>query len=319
MEIDKVRWGVLGWARIAREQVVPAILRSRNAIVHALGSREAKKLVEVRSRFAVPNLYESYDEVLADRNVEAVYIPLPNALHAPWTIKAAEAGKHVLCEKPLGLDAQEARQMIDACKASGVKLMEAFMYRYTERTRLVRELVASGIIGEIKFLEAEFRFLLANPQSIKLQPELGGGALYDVGCYPVNFAGMLMKGKPVSVSAQAYRSGGIDVRTSALLRYEDGSIAALHCGFDAQRRIHAHIVGTLGVLDVPDTFLDNEGSIVVTTEEGTSEIAVPASDRYKAEVEDFSDAVRNNREPLFSSSETVTNMEVLAQIMALIA
>src|SRR5882762_5352901 len=165
----KIRWGVLGYARIASEALIPAILRSTNSEFHALASREPDKLTAARARYSIPQVYPGYEQLLRDPAVDAVYIPLPNALHHEWTIKAAEQGKHVLCEKPIALNATEAREMVDACAAHGVVLMEAFMYRYTERTRQVLATLRSGVLGEIKQISASFRFLLGNPASIKLR------------------------------------------------------------------------------------------------------------------------------------------------------
>ena len=189
---DKIRWGVLGYARIARENLIPAMQRSSNSEFHALASREEAKLAEARTRFNVPKTFHDYGELLRDPEVDAVYLPLPNSLHRDWTLKAAEHGKHILCEKPMALNAKECKEMIAARAANHVTLMEAFMYRYTDRTRKVLEVLRAGTLGEIKFISSTFRFLLANPASIKLKPELGGGALYDVGCYPVNFIGMVL-------------------------------------------------------------------------------------------------------------------------------
>src|SRR5689334_5013489 len=152
--IKKIRWGVLGYARIARENVIPAIQRSFNSEFHAIASREESKLAECRAQFNVPNSHRSYAELLRDPEVDAVYIPLPNALHCEWTIKAAENGKHVLCEKPIALNAAECRKMMAACSANNVRLMEAFMYRYTDRTREVLSVLRSGALGEIKFVSS---------------------------------------------------------------------------------------------------------------------------------------------------------------------
>ncbi|HZP61077.1 MAG TPA: Gfo/Idh/MocA family oxidoreductase, partial [Opitutaceae bacterium] len=216
----KLRWGVLGYARIARESVIPAIRQAGNSEFHALASRDEAKLNEARLRFpGLARTYLGYEDLLRDPEVDAVYIPLPNALHREWTIKAAEHGKHVLCEKPLALSAAECREMIDACAAHRVVLMEAFMYRYTDRTRQVIGVLRSGALGEIKYLSSTFRFPLGNPASIKWKPELGGGSLYDVGCYPVNFAGLVADEiaraavgtvRPESVVAESVPLGGVD-------------------------------------------------------------------------------------------------------------
>jgi D-xylose 1-dehydrogenase (NADP+, D-xylono-1,5-lactone-forming) len=320
-ENRKVHWGVLGYARIARENVIPAIQRSGNSEFFAISSREESKLADCRARFSVSRAYHGYDELLRDADVDAVYIPLPNSLHRDWTIKAAELGKHVLCEKPIGLNALECREMIAACAANGVTLMEAFMYRYTDRTRKVVEVLRSGALGEIKFIGSTFRFLLMNAASIKLKTELGGGSLYDVGCYPVNFIGMVSDaiggaGELESVSVELNRSGGVDVIFSALMKYRSGLIAAVNCGFNAQKRVFSEIVGTKGALEIPDTFLDNAGALTLTTGEERREIPVEDSDRYRLEVEDFADAILKHRAPAFSPDETQRNMEVLDRLFA---
>lgn len=320
-EHRKVRWGVLGYARIARENVIPAIQRSSNSEFFAIASREGSKLAECNAQFNVSRAYPGYDELLRDAEVDAVYIPLPNSLHHEWTIKAADRGKHVLCEKPIALNARESREMAAACAANRVTLMEAFMYRYTERTRKMLEVLRSGSLGEIKFVSSTFRFLLTNPSSIKLKTELGGGSLYDVGCYPINFIGMVADmtggaGEPQSVSVELERSVGVDVIFSALIKYRSGLIASVNCGFNAQKRVYSEIVGTKGVLEVPDTFLDHAGAMTLTIGEERREIPIGASDRYRLEIEDFADAILRHRSPAFSLNETQRNMDILDRLFA---
>lgn len=330
----KIRWGVLGYARIAREAVIPAIQRSNNSVFQAIASRDSTKLDECRKKFNCPTAHASYEALLRDPEVDAVYIPLPNALHREWTIKAAEHGKHVLCEKPIGLNAAECREMMAACAKHNVVLMEAFMYRYTDCTRKVIDVLRSGALGEIKFIYSAFRFLLANPASIKYQPALGGGSLYDVGCYPLNFTGMVVDeiariqsvatGNPVvaaptpeSISVQCVKEGGVDVLFSALLKYPSGLIASINSGFNAQKQIESQIVGSKGVLNVPNTFLEETGSLTLTVD-GRVEKTIPveSSDRYRLEVEDFADAVLNKRAPFFSLNETLRNMELMDRLYA---
>jgi predicted dehydrogenase len=322
----RIRWGILGYARIARECIIPAILRSENSEFHAIASGNRSNLDECRSRFQPAKSFDRYEELFRDPDVEAVYIPLPNSLHCEWTIRAAEHGKHVLCEKPLALDAAEARRMADACSAHGVILMEAFMYRYTERTRTVLDVIRSGVLGDIRFIQSTFRFLLSNPSSIRLKPELGGGSLYDVGCYPLNFSGMIADelvragslspdhAVPDHVTAECVRAGGVDMIFSALLHYPSGLIASLNSGFNAQKRIFSEIAGTKGVLEVPDTFLDNSGSLKLTVGEESRLIPVGQSDRYLLEVEDFASAVSNKRAPELRLAETLRNMEILDRL-----
>jgi len=322
----KLRWGVLGYARIARLSLIPAIQRASNSEFLAIASRDEAKLAACRSQFNAPRTYHGYDELLRDPEVDAVYIPLPNSLHREWTIRAAERGKHVLCEKPIALNAAECREMIASCAANKITLMEAFMYRYTNRTQRVLEVLRSGVLGEIKFVSSTFRFLLTRPGDVRLKPELGGGSLYDVGCYPVNFAGMVVDEiareqgaaalMPASVSVECVREGGVDMILSALVKYSSGLIASLNCGLNAQKRVCSEIIGTQGALEIPDTFWDQAGTLTLTTGEECREIPVEQSDRYGLEVDDFADAVLNRRTPRLSLAETLRNMEVMDRLFA---
>jgi xylose dehydrogenase (NAD/NADP) len=315
----RLRWGILGAARIARREVIPSIIKSSNGSLQAIGSRDLAKAKELQSEFGFRSAYGSYEEVLADSDVDALYIPLPNNQHCEWVLKAAAAGKHILCEKPIGLNAAEARRMVDACKAADVRLMEAFMYRYSDRTAKVRELIQTGALGEIRQINSTFRFLLANPESIKLQPKLGGGSLFDVGCYPVNFVGMVAdlvgagpaSARPLSSKVDFIESGGVDLQFSALLRYPSGLMASIHSGFNAHKRVYSEVIGTSGVLEIPDTFFGNPGTMVLSRESGDTVIDVEASERYVLEVEDFARAVFEGRDPFFPLSETLRNMELI--------
>jgi len=321
----KVRWGMLGYARIAREAHLPALLRSENAEFAALASRDEAKLADSRTRFgAAHRCHTSYEALLADPAVDAVCIPLPNALHCEWALRALAAGKHVLCEKPIALNAEECAEMIAASERHGVLLMEAFMYRFTTRTAAILEILRSGALGEIRFVQSSFRFLLANPASIKLRPELGGGALYDVGCYPLNLIGLVADqaagtpgiSMPESVSVEALQEGGIDTLLSALLRYPGGLVAAVHTGFNAQRRIHSEIVGTKGALEIPDTFLDNAGSLTLITGEQRREIPVASCERYRLQAEAFSAAILEGRPAPLSPAESLRNARLMDRLRA---
>jgi D-xylose 1-dehydrogenase (NADP+, D-xylono-1,5-lactone-forming) len=321
----RLRWGVLGYARIARLSAIPAIRQASNAELYALASRDPAKIADCRAQGPLPKAFESYEELVRDPDVEAVYIPLPNSLHREWTLKAAAHGKHVLCEKPMGLTAAECREMIVACETHRVTLMEAFMYRYTARTQRVVEILRSGVLGEIKQVNASFRFRLDRP-SIKLQPELGGGSLYDVGCYPINFVGLVVDtlaggapaagGLPTKVAVDCVCQGGVDMSFAALLQYPSGLMATLHSGFDSHRRVQAAIIGTEGTLEVPDAFFGNAGELSLIVGDERRAIAVPESDRYRLEIEDFSGAVLHGGAPRFSLRETVRNAELLDRLLA---
>ncbi|MDR3644482.1 MAG: Gfo/Idh/MocA family oxidoreductase, partial [Clostridia bacterium] len=213
----KIKWGILGYANIARDELIPAILQSKNSEFYALASRAPGKLESCRKSFNFEKGYVGYDALLNDPEVQAVYIPLPNSLHREWTIKAARCGKHVLCEKPVALNAAECMEMTEACESNHVLLMEAFMYRYSDRVRQLKKLLDSGMIGEIRHISASYRFLLDWGNDVRMVPELGGGSLYDVGCYPVNFIGMITGRVPSAVQAQVVMQNGVDYSFSSLL------------------------------------------------------------------------------------------------------
>ncbi|HVU33217.1 MAG TPA: Gfo/Idh/MocA family oxidoreductase [Opitutaceae bacterium] len=322
----RLRWGVLGYARIARLSVIPAIPKTSNAEFYALASRDRAKLDQCRAAGAPARLFESYDELVRDPNVEAIYIPLPNSLHREWTLKAAAHGKHVLCEKPMGLTAAEAREMAAACQAHGVLLMEAFMYRYTPRTRKVVEILRSGVLGEIKQVNAFFRFRLTRPGDVRLLPDLGGGSLYDVGCYPVNFVGLVVDtlaggapgagGQPERIAVDCVCEGGVDLNFAALLHYRSGLMATIQSGFSAHRQIYAEIIGTEGTLQVPDAFLGEGLPLRLLLGDSSEDIPIPACDRYQLELEDFSAAVLERRQPAFTLVETLRNAELLDRLLA---
>jgi len=322
----KIRWGVLGCARIARLSVIPAILRAANSELHAIASRDAARLAEARSQFTFAREYVGYEALLRDPEIDAVYIPLPNAQHCEWTVRAAEHGKHILCEKPLGLNAAECRQMIAAADRHQVRLMEAFMYRYTDRTAQVLQVIRRGLLGEIRFVDACFRYPMTNAGSIKLRPELGGGALYDVGCYPVNLIGLVADelvgqpgsgtARPESVSVQSVRAGGVDLAFSALLKYPSGLLASAHCGFTSQKRVAAEIFGARGLLEIPETYFDAPGALALTVGDERREIPVAASDRYRLEIEDFAAAILTGRAPLCGLAESLRNAEVMDLLRA---
>ncbi|WP_347290647.1 Gfo/Idh/MocA family oxidoreductase [Kluyvera georgiana] len=307
-----VNWGVLGYARIAKNSIIPAIARADNARLYGVASRNQADLPIGEWEQS----YGDYAALLADPAIQAVYIPLPNSLHKEWVLRALEAGKHVLCEKPIGLTAAEAQEMQQAAVQHNRLLMEAFMYQYTDRVRVIKQVLESGALGELRHINVSFRFLLDRPNTIKMQPALGGGALYDVGCYPVNFIGMVTGRLPVRCKALCETDQGVDTNLSALLQYEDGLIANIHCGFNAYGRNYAEIIGTKGMLIVDKPFLDDAGALHLHTAEGVRELPVSESDRYQAEIRHFSSAVLNQPSRLIPLDETVRNMQVLDMIHA---
>ena len=219
--MGKLRFGVLGAAKIAREKVIPPLMRSQRCEVVALGSRDAARAAEVAASLGVPRSYGSYEELLADPEIDAVYNPLPNHLHVPWTIKAAEAGKHVLCEKPIGLNAAECAELIAVRDRTGVRIQEAFMVRTHPQWLKARELIRSGRIGDLKAIHGHFSYHLTDPTNVRNVAEWGGGGLLDIGCYPITTSRFVTELEPQRVAAIIERdpANGIDRLGTAILDY----------------------------------------------------------------------------------------------------
>ncbi|MGQ0548248.1 MAG: Gfo/Idh/MocA family protein, partial [Armatimonadota bacterium] len=286
-----LQWGVLGVANIAVRAVIPAIQRTGRSSVVAIASRSGERARDAAERLGIDRAYGSYDALLEDPQVQAIYIPLPNSMHREWTTRCAEAGKHVLCEKPLGLTAAECEEMVAACRAHRVTLMEAFMYRFHPRTERVAQMIADGAIGEPRLVRASFTFAVRDPKNIRLQPALGGGALYDVGCYGINVSRMIL-GEPREVFAYGHiGASGVDEVTGAMLRFDGDRLAIIDCALRLPRREEYEVVGTEGRFTVPVAFLpgvaDAEIHLVRGAEHST--ISVPGVDEYQCMVEHFED------------------------------
>jgi xylose dehydrogenase (NAD/NADP) len=311
---QKLKWGVLGYAKIAREKVIPAILQAKNAEFYAIASRDPLKLSQCRQKYPDIKLYQSYDDLLNDAEVDVVYIPLPNGLHKEWTIKAAQQKKHILCEKPLSLSVADCIEMASICKEYNVKLMEAFMYQYSNRTQKIKKLLADDMIGKIKYIHSSFRFYFDKEPDARWERNMGGGSLFDVGCYPINFLGMVLNELPISLSGEYIPKNEVDLSFAAVLKYQSGVMASISCGFDSFNYIETEIIGTNGKIKVPDTFFGNPGKIYLRTNEEELEINVSASDNYLLEVEDFTEAVCSNRNPLVNLDDSIKNMKVLESL-----
>ncbi|TCK87961.1 putative dehydrogenase [Natranaerovirga hydrolytica] len=314
----QLNWGVLGYARIAINSIIPAILKSSNAHLYGVASRSEDKLQNCKDTFNPEKTYTNYDDLLDDDNIDVVYIPLPNALHKEYVIKAANKGKHILCEKPMALNSKECLEMIEACKSNNVFLMEGFMYRYTDRIKKVQDLLSKNSIGEIKRVNSTFAFYLDREGTIKMDPSLGGGSLYDVGCYPLNFVQMVTQSNPIEITGNAVMNNGVDTTFCGVLKYDNGIIATIQSSFEAFDVNDSEIIGTKGIIKVPDTFKGNSGHIQLITHESITNIAVEESDRYTLEVEDFSSAIINFRAPFISIVETYNNMSILDNLLSII-
>lgn len=314
--MEKIRWGVLSTANIGRTQVIPAIFRAENAEMSAISSRGDRVYAAARE-LGIPKAYESYEALLDDPEIDAVYIPLPNNLHKEWVIKAAEKGKHVLCEKPAALSAQEAKEMIEACEANGVKFMEAFMYQLHPQHARVKEIIASGEIGEVKLIKSSHSFYLNNREGdIRMDKTMGGGSIYDVGSYCVQVIRHLTDSEPVKVQAIAEldEATGIDLTSTVYMKMDNGVKAMFDCSFDMINRNEYEVIGTEGKIKVPFAFRpDINGGIgkVIIQNNGMTREEKIYGDIYRMEIEQFSRAILDGGEPAITTESTLKNMAVL--------
>ena len=324
---EKLNWGVLGNATIARVCVIPAIQKSRNGTVVALASRFPHKATEVVKKNNIERVYDDYTALLKDEAIEAIYIPLPNHLHHEWTIKALQAGKHVLCEKPLACNTRQAEEMATAAQSAGRVLMEAFMYRFHPRSRHIRRLVVEGKIGEPRLIRSAFCYHMSardyqDPSNARLKPEMGGGALLDVGCYSVSVARWLYGEEPLQVQCQAeYHPGGVDVHAIGMLKFKGRRLATLEASFIAALQQTYTVVGEKGVVELPhDAFIPWEKDALYTLREKDAETAtptiVPGADEYQLMVEHFADAARGVVPAEYLPKDSIKNMLVLDALAA---
>ncbi|HEY4190941.1 MAG TPA: Gfo/Idh/MocA family oxidoreductase [Candidatus Limnocylindrales bacterium] len=322
----RVRWGVLSTANIATEKVIPGLRRSPRSEVLGIASREGGRAAAAAQRLGIARAYGSYEALLADPDIDAVYNPLPNHLHARWTIEAARAGKHVLCEKPLAMTADEAQGMVDACREAGVLLMEAFMYRQHPSWLAVRDVVASGRIGTIEAVDSWFSYFNDDPANIRNIREAGGGALYDIGCYCVNLSRMLFGAEPVRVQAAMRRDPAldVDVLTSGILEFPTG-VATFTCSTRTETDQRVHVYGTKGRIDVEIPFNippDRPTKIFVTAggdppvAPATETLTFAAADPYACEADRFADAVLDGVPLPVQPEDAVANLRVIEALFA---
>jgi len=283
-------------AYIGRVAVIPALQRARNARLVAIASRTLARAQEEARRLGIPRAYGSYDGLLEDAEIHAVYIPLPNTLHREWTLRCAAAGKHVLCEKPLAVSAADGEAMIAGCRRHGVALMEAFMYRFHPRTERVLQIVAAGGLGEIRLVRASFTYPARDPRTgIRFDPNLGGGALYDVGCYAVNICRAVLGDPNDVVASGSIGPTGVEEVAAGALRFDDGRVAVVDCGLTLPRRQEYEIVGAAGHLTVPapDAFLPGEADTEIHLVRGAERevVTIRGVDQSQRMVEHFGDVL----------------------------
>lgn len=314
--MTKIRWGIMSTANIGKTEMIPAIFRAKNAEVIAIASR-GNKVYQVAAELSIPKAYETYDELLEDQDIDAVYIPLPNHLHKEWVFKAAKKGKHILCEKPLSLTADEASEMVQVCRKENVQFMEGFMYQFHPQHERVREIISSGEIGEVKLLKSSHSFNLVNREGdIRMVKEMGGGSLYDLGCYSIHAIRSVLEAEPAGVHGHAEidPATGVDTSAYVYMEFADGVKAILDCSFDIADRNEYEVVGTKGSIKVPYAFRPDRnggvGHIIVQTGSVSREEKI-YGDIYRLEVEHFSKAILENQEPSYTGESAVQNMRVI--------
>ena len=321
---DPVRWGVLGAAKIALTKVIPAIQKSEFGRVVAIASRDIAKSREAADHLDIPRAYGSYEELLDDDEVEVVYMPLPNHMHVPWSIRAAERGKHVLCEKPIALSADEARELLAVRDKTGMQIGEAFMVRTHPQWLMVKELIDGGRIGELRLVTGHFSYFNRNPSNIRSKREWGGGALMDIGCYPIFISRWLFDAEPVEVMSLIERDPDMDVDrlVSAILRFDAGQ-----CAFTVGTQIvpyqRMQVFGTTGRIEVEIPFnapSDRESRIVVddgrdVIGSGIEIIRFLPVDQYVLQADLFSQAVRGIGSVPVTLENAIANMEVIDALL----
>ncbi len=309
-----IRFGILGCARICRRGMIDGIQNSGASRLAAIASRRGATAREWATEFAIPAAYDSYEALLADREIDAVYIPLPNDQHARYTILAAEAGKHVLCEKPLARTADEAAAMVAACRRHGVLLMEAFMWRHHPRVQRARALVASGVLGALRLVKMDFSFEI-DRSDWRLRQSQGGGALFDLGCYGINAARLFTGSEPLEVAGWSrLHSSGVDMSDGVVLRFPAEAIALLDCSFECPYRNRLEIVCEKGAIELPGGVLpDKDSQLLVRRGEDVERIPFLDGRQYAEQVKTFCAGIE--RGALIEPAEDgLANMQALENV-----
>ena len=320
---NKIRWGVLSTANIGTKKVIPGMQQGQHSVVTAIASRDLTRARAAADELGIPKAYGSYEELLSDPDIDAIYNPLPNQLHVPWTARAAEAGKHVLCEKPLSMDAAQARTLLEVRRRTGVKIGEAFMIRSFTQWLRVRELLQSGRIGRLRAVVAAFSYFNDDPANIRNQVECGGGALYDIGCYCIQAARFGFGAEPTRLVSMVERDPalGTDRLTSAMLDFKGGH-AIFTCSTQLIPYQRVQFLGTQGRIEMEIPFnapKDRPTRILV---DGSGDIfgagilpeEFPTADQYTLQGDAFSRAILEGGEVPVPLEDAIANMAVIDAI-----
>jgi predicted dehydrogenase len=311
-----LNWGLLSTARINNALIPPLRASKRNKLV-AVASRSQENADTYAKKKRISRSYGSYEALLADPEIDVIYNPLPNHLHAEWTIKAVEAGKHVLCEKPLALTVQEVDAMQAAARKQGRVVMEAFMYRHHPQTLKVQELVKSGSLGTLKLIRGSFSFMLSREGDVRLDPAMGGGSIWDIGCYPISYARSVLGENPLEVFGwQVTGPTGIDETFVGQMRFGHDVYAQFDCSFAIPFHSFMEIIGSEGTVNIPVPFKPNENEkVYLRRGDKTETIKIKGQELYIGEVENMADAILLGKEPRISFEDSRANVRVITSLL----
>ncbi|KAA0965595.1 Gfo/Idh/MocA family oxidoreductase [Sporosarcina sp. ANT_H38] len=311
---NKVRWGIISTASIGKRSVIPGIQESKRNVVVAVASRSLENAQAFADELGIQKAYGSYEELLNDPSIDAVYIPLPNHLHKEWTLKAAKAGKHILCEKPIALDETEAKEMVDACTKAGVILAEAFMYRHQKRYEDIRIRIDNGEIGDVRSIHGVFTFNGAGDAgNIRFRKEWGGGSIYDVGCYPISAARLLLDEEPSAVTTHAFFSsdhGNVDMMASGMMEFSNGVALTFDCGMWAEFRNELEILGSKGRIVMKTAFLGDQ-SYEIIKDGQTNKILDDNINPYALQADNFAASVLDGKPNKFTNEDIIGNIKAI--------
>ena len=316
MKSGILKWGLLSTAHI-NEAVIPVLRGSSRNQLEAVASRELVTAQRYAKEQEIPRAHGSYEALLEDPEIDVVYISLPNHLHAEWSIKALQSGKHVLCEKPLALTVSEVDAMSEAAAGAKKALAEAFMYRHHTQTLRVQELVKSGAVGNLQLVKGAFTFTIQRAVDIRLTRGTGGGSVWDVGCYPISYARMIAASEPTDAFGwQTLGQGGVDESFQGMLRFGSGVRAGFDCGFRSPGRSWMEIIGDEGVLTIPKAFKPGRNESVTLTKNETSQaIHIDGEELYQGEIEDMADAILEGKAPRVSLEDSRGNVETIVALL----
>jgi predicted dehydrogenase len=314
--MDRIRWGIIGTGNIGLEKVIPAMQKCAHGVVTAIASRDAAKARQVAERLGIPQAYGSYEELLAGPEIDAVYIPLPNHLHVPWSLRALAAGKHVLCEKPIALTAAEAQELLTAAQQyPHLKIMEAFMYRHHPQWRQAKQWVDEGRIGDLRTIQSFFSYYLDDPTNIRNMADIGGGGLLDIGCYTISLARFIFAAEPQRIFGIMERDPAMQVDRigSGIMDFGRGT-ASFTYGTQLVSYQRVNIYGTTGRIEIEIPFNappDRPCKMALQTGDATQEITLPVADQYTIQADLFAQAVLQDTPVPTPLTDAVANMQAI--------